>query len=54
MGILYLLGVWCVNFSVLSSGCVSSNWMVSSIGLSLAWTNFCIREGMQSHGVLER
>ena len=54
----YSLSSGCVVcFGVLSIGCVSSKWIVSSIGLSLARISFCFREGLFLYaimGVLER
>ena len=41
-----LSSVCVVCFGVLSIGCVSSEWVISSIGLSLARTSFCFREGL--------
>ena len=32
--------------SALKSDCVSPNWVVSSVGLSLARTSLCCREGL--------
>ena len=35
-----------VCLGALKSDCVSPNWVVSSVGLSLAQTSLCFREGL--------
>ena len=50
MGILCLVGVWYVSVYCLLT--VFSKWVVSSIGLSLARTSFCFREGLFLYAIM--